>query len=196
MKNQTEQVTYELSEGYIAEVADGEPRFVKLFDAGSRLVISFNKESGKSDLEVGNGYLFGLFLVNPKLFKKVQDRPDWRERYEKYKPMLNLFLRHDLTGNQIESWTLFGKKLDAMLKILCYMEWANEGREYGDIYYTVANDTWPGFHILNCNVSGGTDIIKFIDKQDAKNMLTIPELVEALNEVFNVKNPELLTITD
>jgi hypothetical protein len=124
--------------------------------------------------------------------EEIKPKPTWRERYEARKKML----MPDIVSRGDGS---ISDKMLAHLKILCYVEWANEGKKWGDSYWAInlALDRFIAVNhpfsktiraVLKSDWSHPIDIFKFKERSDVWGMLEIPELVEALEVVFNVKN--------
>lgn len=131
-------------------------------------------------------------LLTYGYIESVPDRPDWRERYEAIKE--NVLASDTVPQGHPDrelSDRLFAEA-DAYLKILCYVEWANEGKEWGRKYYTFYSEggkveIMESIREHKIPAFNATHPIMLIEVIDAENMLTIPELVEALNVVFNIK---------
>lgn len=110
----------------------------------------------------------------------VLDRPDWRERYENLNPSPEVY--------PIEQ----SAKLRAFSKILCYVEWANEGekRDRNRHWYIICRPDFSS-NLRLCTdfwcESGFNKFMDLYEEQDAENMLKDDEIREALNVVFNVK---------
>ena len=150
-------------------------------------VLEIELDENNEVVKCSDWALYVYYWYNPGNFEKVVDRPDWREWYEQKRNMLyNPYAIREVKNNPILKQT--ERQLDAYLKILCYVEWANEGKEWGGRYTFIYNKKARKLEAKFVSVGEeNTNIIELVDGGDAENMLTIPELVEALNEVFNVK---------
>lgn len=115
------------------------------------------------------------------IVEPIEDKVDWRKKYKSQQMLIAT------AQVSYAEHSEYYKKLDAYLKILCYIEAANEGKEWGDVFYTIDNNI-NGLSVAMRPINGSRlDLIKLKLKDDAEAILEDSELVEALEIVYNVE---------
>jgi hypothetical protein len=121
--------------------------------------------------------------------EEVKPETSWRDRHmEIYEQQMGTSIMTVIFDT--DEANIRRKKLVSYLKVLAYVEWANEGKEWEldshvrRCYFVPVVDDEDLRVVITTSMQSP---VKLKRRDDADNMLKDPELVEALNLVYNVK---------